>query len=116
MTEPYIFELLSQIADTSSNKEEVGQKRKIREGPITAFLNLLKRQPDAAKQKKHGRTPLHMACRHGASCEVVAALLEVWPEAVKEKDRVGRTPLFLACRHGASCKVVAAVLEVWPEA
>jgi len=166
MAKPNIFDLLSQISETSSIKEEhkieadnrrqrketilshkeengqkqkissflktvaktlrsykkpmaiVGQKQKIFEDPTTALLHLLKKQPDAAKKKDRcdSRTPLHWAIYKGAPLEVMAALLEVWPHAAKEKDRYGDTPLLLACDRGAPVEVVAAVLEVWPHA
>eukprot|EP00957_Ditylum_brightwellii_P157509 11988474-Ditylum_brightwellii.AAC.3 len=45
----------------------------------------------------------------------MVALLEVWPEAVKNKDRHGSTPLHVACYKGASPDVVAHLLKSWPE-
>jgi len=48
----------------------------------------------AAKQKISLRwMPLHWAIYKGAPFEVVDTLLEVWPDAVKEKSGSGRTPL-----------------------
>jgi len=78
------------------------------------ILHLLKKQPDAAKQKnERGLTPLHSVIYNGrAPLEVVAALLEVWPEAAKEKDTCGRTPL----HYAPPFEVMDALLKAWPEA
>eukprot|EP00957_Ditylum_brightwellii_P025542 1930977-Ditylum_brightwellii.AAC.1 len=46
----------------------------------------------------------------------MAALLEVWPDAAREKDAFGWTPLHRACEHGAPFEVVAALLKAWPGA
>eukprot|EP00957_Ditylum_brightwellii_P145150 11055837-Ditylum_brightwellii.AAC.1 len=120
MGEPKIFDLLSQISETSSIKEEVGQKQKIREDPIAAFLHFLQKQPDAAKQKDNGGLiPLHWVCYKGVPFEVVTTLLKTWPGAVKEKGCCccGKTPLHAACLcKAASFDVVAALLKAWPEA
>jgi len=115
MARPNIFDLLFQISETSSIKEEVGQELNIREDPITAFLHLLKKQPDAAKQKnqKNGLMPLHWAIYRGSPFEVVAALIKAWPQAVKEKDIFGRTPLHRACYRKASFEVTSLLLNTW---
>jgi len=48
--------------------------------------------------------------------EVSAALLQAWPDAVKEKNPYGRTPLHTAYEYGAPLEVVAALLQVCPDA
>eukprot|EP00957_Ditylum_brightwellii_P211349 15366075-Ditylum_brightwellii.AAC.1 len=60
--------------------------------------------------------PLHLAYEYGAPLEVLAALLEVWPDTAKEKDTYLCTSLHDACEHGALLEVLAALLEVWPDA
>mmetsp|Transcript_27580 Transcript_27580/g.39979 ORF Transcript_27580/g.39979 Transcript_27580/m.39979 type:complete len:149 (-) Transcript_27580:27-473(-) len=109
MAETNIFHLLFLICYTSSScfmKEEVVQKR---------ILHLLKKQPDAAKQKnqKNGLMPLHWAIYRGSPFEVVAALIKAWPQAVKEKDIFGRTPLHRACYRKASFEVTSLLLNTW---
>jgi len=46
----------------------------------------------------------------------MAALLEVWPHAAKEKDAFGWTPLHWACNKASPLEVVTALLEVCPDA
>ena len=41
--------------------------------------------------------PLHVALRHGRSEQVIAALVEAYPEAVQTLGREGDLPLHLAC-------------------
>jgi ankyrin repeat protein len=62
------------------------------------------------KEKDHSlSTPLHYA--HAA---VVGLLVEGWPEAVREKNRLGHTPLQSAVGRGET-EVVRLLVETWPE-
>eukprot|EP01043_Picozoa_sp_COSAG02_P085795 COSAG02_NODE_23375_length_720_cov_3.710145_1_plen_100_part_01 len=58
-----------------------------------------------------GHLPLHYAAENQASSEVVAALLEAYPEAAREKDDDGYLPLHYAAQNQASSEMVAALLE-----
>lgn len=54
--------------------------------------------PQSLLQKNHGQElPIHIACRQGASKEVIRLLLEKSPETAKIPDCEGRLPLHLAC-------------------
>ena len=53
--------------------------------------------------------PLHYALRYGALPSVARTLLERYPRAAQEADRVGLTPLALALKFGAAEEVVAEV-------
>eukprot|EP00957_Ditylum_brightwellii_P088971 6775343-Ditylum_brightwellii.AAC.1 len=47
---------------------------------------------------------------------VTPALLDVWPEAVKEKDWYESTPLHVACYREEPLEVVSVLLKGWPGA
>lgn len=69
-------------------------------------------RPECARARDDGgRTALHHAVAHGASANVVEALLEAWPEGVRARDLRGRTPLHAAGK-GAEVpyEVVSALL------
>ena len=42
-------------------------------------------------------------------------LVELYPKAVEEHDKVGRLPLHLACSHHASFDVIEYLVEKYPE-
>jgi ankyrin repeat protein len=47
---------------------------------------ILKKQPEASQQQnKDGYLPLHMSFSHGTSENIIALLLEVYPEAAAWK-------------------------------
>jgi ankyrin repeat protein len=60
--------------------------------------------------------PLHLACMHQASLDVVRALVEMHPTAVKTANNDGNLPLHLACMHQASLDMVRALAEIDPDA
>jgi ankyrin repeat protein len=61
------------------------------------------------------RLPVHLAARGHASVEVVALLLEFYPDGAEEKTWHGYLPVHLAARGQASEEVVALLLECFPE-
>mmetsp|Transcript_25007 Transcript_25007/g.38472 ORF Transcript_25007/g.38472 Transcript_25007/m.38472 type:complete len:175 (-) Transcript_25007:293-817(-) len=61
------------------------------------------------------RFALHEACRFKAPVEVISALVDLNPAAVKCRDSLHFfMPLHLACRHGCSAEVVHFLIESWP--
>lgn len=67
------------------------------------------------------RLPLHHACGCGGSAHnsdsstpditaFIKALIDVYPEALTERDETGKVPLIHACRRDASLAVVESVL------
>ena len=64
---------------------------------------------------RHGETPLHIACQHGASLEAILNLLEDPSTAVKTQDQHGCLPLHYACMNGqSSFDVIEALIEAYP--
>jgi len=50
--------------------------------------------------------PLHEACARLPTIQFIDAIIEAFPQAVKEPDHNGRLPIHHACCHGASVEVV----------
>lgn len=86
--------------------------------PLYLVERLLQLAPGAAKVQDRWEKslPLHIACLHGASPEVVRVLLEAYPEAAAVRDKEGRIPLFITCNNKASPDVVKVLVEVYPQA
>ena len=56
------------------------------------------------------RLPLHIACLSRAPYDVIALLLEAYPDATKADDDTGCFPLHYACRKNAHEKVIECLL------
>jgi hypothetical protein len=54
-------------------------------------------------------------CMNQPSLEVVHMLIELYPKAVEEHDKIGRLPLHLACSHNASFDVIEYLVQKYPE-
>jgi hypothetical protein len=65
----------------------------------------------ARASNQSGRLPLHVACSYRASHEVVAALVEAYPEGAGMPTISGAYPLHLLCEHGCSVEVIQRILE-----
>jgi len=83
--------------------------------------HLLRHYPEAAKAcwqeemtEITGMYPLHVACFKNAPISVVRALLNSWPDSIRE--RMPDLPLHCACRCGKSLEVIQLLTEVWPDA
>ena len=62
-------------------------------------------------------TPLHFACEHRPSAEVVSALVAACPAALERRQEPGgQLPLHAACTWGASGPAVAVMLDSCPGA
>jgi hypothetical protein len=59
--------------------------------------------------------PFFVQCLNQPSLEVVHMLVELYPKAVEEHDKIGRLPLHLACSNHASFDVVEYIVEKYPE-
>ncbi|KAL9184954.1 hypothetical protein ACHAXT_002731 [Thalassiosira profunda] len=66
----------------------------------------------------HGSTPLHLACRYGASLEVMESLVDLLGlDAALSLDNNGCTPVHVACRHGTiPVKALRYLIELAPTA
>ncbi len=77
--------------------------------------------PESAREtNKLGRLLIHNACDKGsslnASIEVIAALLDAYPEGIRKKEKEkNMLPLKIACHHKAPIEMIATLLEVYPE-
>ena len=73
----------------------------------------------ALRQLAHSRNYIFLhklsQCMNKPSLEVVHRLVELYPKAVEEHDKIGRLPLHLACAHQASFEVVEYLIERYPE-
>ena len=69
---------------------------------------LIEGYPDAVKSRedKGGRLPLHIACIHSASAQVLRLLTERYEESLRITDKVhGRLPLHFACLYGSPFEI-----------
>jgi hypothetical protein len=55
-------------------------------------------------------------CMNQPPLEVVHMLIELYPKAVEEHDKIGRLPLHLACSHQASLDVIDYLVQKYPAA
>jgi ankyrin repeat protein len=60
--------------------------------------------------------PLHIACRTGASLDVIRFLVEDWPESLRWTSKGGSLPLHMACSNMADVSVVQYLISVFPKA
>ncbi|KAG7349297.1 ankyrin repeat domain protein [Nitzschia inconspicua] len=76
-------------------------------------LERIASHPDECKAVGvQGRTPLHVACDHDAPAEVVAALVQAFPEASLMVGTSSMNPLHITCSsHHASVEVVQVLLQ-----
>lgn len=84
--------------------------------PASTVVALMKVNKQATMQKGHlGLLPVHIACRHGASLEVVKILSESYPEGLNSNDLYGNSPLHYACAF-SSVEVIRFLLKSSPSA
>ena len=60
--------------------------------------------------------PVHIACRSGASLDVVRCLVEDWPESLRWTNKGGSLPLHTACSNKADLSVVKYLISAFPKA
>uniref|UniRef100_A0A7S4QSZ7 Uncharacterized protein n=1 Tax=Ditylum brightwellii TaxID=49249 RepID=A0A7S4QSZ7_9STRA len=61
------------------------------------------------------RLPIHEACNHNPSVDIIVALTEAYRDGVEKEDLNGRLPLHRACISGASLDVVLNLVHAYPE-
>lgn len=78
-----------------------------------ASLNRITTNPEETTRIGiQGRTPLHIACDHGAPPALVKAILRAWPEGAERVGTNLMNPLHIACSiTNASVEVVQILLE-----
>lgn len=59
------------------------------------------------------RLPLHRACASKPPVEVVKALLDIYPEAIKYREKYGATVLHISVQNKASSHVVSFLIQRW---
>ena len=85
-----------------------------RNPPMDIMELLLKYAPDSVKIKdRHGCFPLLIACSHGASLDVIEALLTAFPIAARETSRYN-FPLHAALSSKASFEVIKLLVDEFP--
>jgi hypothetical protein len=82
----------------------------------TAILERTVTRRDVKHRDGDGLSALHWACSGGPPVQVVQALLEAYPSAVKKVDVEGSTPLHFASHYSSSPAVVRALVERYPRA
>jgi hypothetical protein len=73
---------------------------------------LINGYPDAVKSREEtwGRLPLHLACIHTASAQVLRLLVETYEESLRITDKIyGRLPLHFACLYGSPFEIALLV-------
>ncbi|KAG9403396.1 hypothetical protein AC1031_006041 [Aphanomyces cochlioides] len=77
----------------------------------------IKQQPTAAQEcDEYGMLPLHWACTDASvTLEVVEALIQVFPAAVRTKNSAGMLPLHIAVKAEIDIPIVEAILNAYPE-
>jgi ankyrin repeat protein len=60
--------------------------------------------------------PIHIACRSGASVDVIRCLAQDWPESLCWTNKGGSLPLHTACSNKASVTVVQYLVSMLPNA
>jgi ankyrin repeat protein len=58
---------------------------------------------------------LHIACANQPDLDTVALLIDVYPKAIDQQDKLGRLPLHTACSNRASIEVVEYLWRQNPE-
>jgi len=80
--------------------------------PKDAIHALIKAYPKGVQEIETAfkRLPLHIACQHGSSADVVELMLSYDPLSGQTEDIFGRTPIHFACSNGAPPDVIDAFL------
>ena len=86
------------------------------ETPIELVEAIVKGHPEGLqlKESAYKRLPIHIACRKNANTDVVALLMDHYPEGALIADSLGRLPLHYALSNGANDDVIEALLEKKP--
>lgn len=68
--------------------------------------------PQECKSVDHrGRTPLHVACHHDASAEIITELIRAYPQALLQVGTTGMNPLHIVCSSDhASAEIIRVLL------
>jgi ankyrin repeat protein len=105
--------------DARREAAEIGKLLQVcRDRPqsIDKIRSVVKARPETLKATNtQGSLPLHVACGHQASLEVVQYLAEQWPEGLTTKNVTGDIPLHFACSLEAPLAVVEYLVEKSPD-
>jgi ankyrin repeat protein len=83
--------------------------------PVDLVVSLLNLSLDKIKVKDRClKLPLHRACDHDASLDVIKVLIEAYPEAAQVQNISGKLPLHYACMKNASHFVIQMLVEAYP--
>lgn len=51
-------------------------------------------------------TPLHEACKHGVSASVIEFLIDIYPDAIDQRNSKGELPVDRARKNGAKASLI----------
>lgn len=72
---------------------------------------------EAVREDDRGATPLHIACWQNPPLQVIEALIEAFPGAIKDQDVHGDTPLHVALTNPeTSVHVIRTLIKSCPDA
>lgn len=84
---------------------------------VEMVIKILDESPDEVCVPDAERMlPIHVACRSGASLDVIRCLGEDWPESLRWTNKGGSLPLHTACSNQASASVIHYLITSWPKA
>lgn len=109
--DPDIIEILLSVAPSvlvtkDGPREEYPISILLKHAPhdISTVNKILLRCPQSAgSMDRYGNTPLHVACMHGASMEIVRRLYLLCPQSLKRMNFHGKTPLDIARQQTCTC-------------
>jgi hypothetical protein len=81
-------------------------------------LTLMQTYPESIRKTETGyrRTCLHIALKSLVSHSILSYLIQLYPEACAQQDKLGRLPLHYAISNVHDIKIVQEILHVYPEA
>ena len=94
--------------DDDDNNDDRDHQPSSQESDEAAFLAVqqLATKQRVRKTDAFQRNALHIACANQPDLDTVALLIDIYPKAIDQPDKVGRLPLHTACASRASLDVV----------
>jgi len=62
-----------------------------------------------------GNLPLHLAIENKSQFQIIARLIETWPESLQERNDNGKLPLHIAIKHLSSFRSLWMIILTYPE-
>jgi ankyrin repeat protein len=101
----------------TDKKHPEGLRKALTEKDWESALTVILHSPHYTKRRNTIQDlPLHVALYAGAPIEVVAALLEAYPDATKTRNYIGNLPCHYAYKFGTSSEGMKMLLRCNPDA